>query len=277
MAGSPRRELAPIGDSEGKAGAPQALAGGRHECLPDNRCFALANIEQSGYAIVRSDNPQGPSMLFVTGMEQAQPHDHADDLSFVLYERGRLIFTEAGKYSYQDDAMRKYALSKEAHNTISIAGQSIGPDDTLSGSSLLSSTRVEGGQFVLEGKAKHPNLFTQERQIHYRPGEKLIIKDRLSARSTYDYVSSLYLAPDLEPILTDNGFEVRFNNTIISASLSEADCALEVVRGRTDPTPLGWTTTSYLKMEPTTVVRAVCPGRNRTIGWEIDLMDRKPD
>ena len=42
------------------------------------------------------------------------------DLSFELFENGRMIFIDSGMYSYTIDEMRAYVAGPGAHNTISL-------------------------------------------------------------------------------------------------------------------------------------------------------------
>jgi hypothetical protein len=68
-----------------------------------------------------------------------------------------------------------------------------------------------------------------------------------------------------------NGFEIVLSDeTVVRATLANNSCRMEYVRGRSDPM-LGWETTAYLKLDPATVVRATCPGREVEIGWHITL------
>ncbi|MCT7375727.1 alginate lyase family protein [Chelativorans salis] len=262
-----------VGDSDGRARTelPERLEGGQRECLPDGGCFAVADFEKSGYAIVRSEDPQGPSMLFVTGMAQSWKHKQADELSFELFEHGRRIFIDSGKYGYAQDAMRDYVRSAAAHNTVALEDDRIGRRSIRLTGSLLAETQIEGGRFVISGEAERLDLFRQNRRIEYSPGERLVIEDRLSSEVPREYVSSLHLAPDLEPAFTEDGFEVDIDGQRVTATLAEHDCKIEAIRGESEPSPLGWATVSYLKMKPATVVRAICPGQDRTIRWDIDL------
>ena len=56
-------------------------------------------------------------MLIVTGACWNDTHKHVDDLSFELFEFGRMIFIDSGIYSYTRDSMRSYVLGPLAHNT----------------------------------------------------------------------------------------------------------------------------------------------------------------
>ncbi len=265
----PSGNVARIGDSEGRL---ETLAEdpAEPECLTDDACYAVGDFTDSGYAIVRSlpsGDPQ--SMIFMAGMGFSTSHKHADDLSFELFEFGQLIFADSGKYGYNEDAMRSYVVSAAAHNTISIDGVETRPKDVdLTGSQLDPIEMTDDG-FVLAGRINRPSNFSQDRTITYWPGRHLKIRDELASFPwRRQFVSSLHLAPDLEPELTENGFTIAIGENRVEAVLVEDDCRIETVRGQEEPL-LGWFSESYLKMTPTSVVRAICPGWRRSISWEI--------
>jgi len=250
-----------IGDSGSKASRPSQQ--------PESP--VVGDFSRSGYAIVRGKG----SMLFVTGMANSLTHKHADDLSFVLFEHGRPLFIDSGKYGYANDPMRRYVESAAAHNTISLLNDEIGPSDiTMSGSSLKSVATDEEG-FSITGKIKRPGLFEQERKIRYVPGTSIVIHDEISSSSKQEFVSSLHLAGDLQPERVEDGFDVSLpDGKTIRARLDpgsgNAPCRIEIARGQNDPV-LGWETVDYLKMKPASVARAICPGQTRSITWNIAL------
>jgi hypothetical protein len=210
-------------------------------------------------------------MLFVMGMAYTDTHKHADDLSFVLFEHGRPLFIDSGKYGYNGDSMRNYVESAAAHNTISLMDRTIKPTDLVLTGSQLDPIVLNGGGFRISGKLERPGLFKQSREIQYQPGQSLVIRDEISSDQERQFTSSLHLARDLRPELVDRGFDIVLpGGTRIKARLGEADCRIESARGQKDPI-LGWESVSYLKMEPASVVRAICPGRSRTITWNIAL------
>jgi hypothetical protein len=260
----PDRTVAQAGDTSSTA----ALVIGMDRepvCLTDG-CFAVADYSQSGYVVIRSlpDDPV-QSMLFVTGMAHTRTHKHADELSFQLFESGRFLFVDPGKYGYQPGVEREYVRSATAHNTISLETTGIGRDDIEFSGSLLDPIVVTDDGFIISGEVARPGILTQGRVITYDPGSELTVADTVTILADERIVSSLHLAPDLEPVLTGDGFLVP---EILEAKVSGTRCELEAVRGETD-SMLGWYSPAYLELVPITVVRAICDPD--PITWVVNL------
>lgn len=264
----PNGLVARIGDSGGSS-EPLSTNPAEPACLAD-RCFAVADLSASGYAIVRSlpSEPQD-SMLFVTGMAHNYVHKHADELSFELFEFGRFIFIDSGKYGYNRNKARNYAISASAHNTISLDDEQFSVRSlTLDGSLLLPIAHDDQG-FRIEGNLQRADLFDQHRIITYDPGASLRIVDHLIADGARHYVSSLHFAPDLEPRLAGDGFLVSVGDREVRGTLvSDGPCTLAMVRGQNEPR-LGWFSPDYLEIVPASVVRAKCSGVELDIEWKI--------
>ncbi|MEG3081842.1 heparinase II/III family protein [Halomonas sp. 5021] len=268
----PNDDFVQVGDSTGQQPTLNSSGAPSH-CFSSDECFAVGDFTDSGYAIIRSlpDQPQQESMLFVTGMKYSNIHKHADELGFSLFEYGRPIFIDSGKYGYKDDEWREYVLSGAAHNTISLNDIPIGPKDLPATGSFLDSIQLGKSAFQIAGQVKREDLFIQNRNIEYTPGEQLIIRDVLEAESQKEYVSSLHLSRDLEASITGNGFVIDMGDgRNITGRLEEDDCEVTRARGRRDPV-LGWESTGYLQMSPATTIRALCSGTDRTITWDIEF------
>jgi hypothetical protein len=209
----PNGEISRVGDSWGKA-------------RPDVTLGPVGDFTKTGYAIVRDGSR---SMLFVSGMAHTVTHKHADELSFELFEFGRFIFVDAGKYGYKSTPQRRYALSADAHNTISLGDIQLMPTDVVLAGSLLQPIETfKEGAYRIVGRVERPGFFDLRREISYQPGRSLIVTDTLSSNEEWQYVSSLHLAPDLMPVLTEGGFEVAIGDNFVKARLAGEDCSLSV-------------------------------------------------
>lgn len=268
----PNGQNARIGDSE-KSGKT-FTADPKPTCLSDADCYAVGDFTASGYAIIRDLPSASPdSMLFVTGMAHSGVHRHADALSFELFEGGRFVFIDGGKYGYDDTARRRYVLTSDAHNTIGLEGEPIAPRFYEEPGSYLNPIQTTSKHFEIYGQVDVEDRFFLSRTFEYKPGQSLRIQDRLTSDEARNYVSQLLLAPDLSPEATSNGFRVALGSQTMTAELEADGCDIEIVRGQNKPY-LGWHSPSYQIMEPTSAVRAICPGQNRDIVWNIKLASK---
>jgi hypothetical protein len=232
----------------------------------------MRDLSASGYAVVRSlpsVDAGSACMLFFAGMAYGTTHKHADDLGFELFENGRFVFVDSGKYSYKEDKMRGYVTSGVAHNTVSLVGNAVGANTAKPVGSELEAVRRDDTGFLLRGRVERKGLFVQARTITYDPGRLLVVRDELSSAERRSYVSSLHLAPGLTAAVDTRGFAVDLgSNHSLRADVDERDCRVESATGQKEPL-LGWVTVSYGQMAAATTVRAICDGNERTITWRV--------
>lgn len=141
---------------------------------------------EAGFATVRTLPPTPlakSSLLFFSGAYHSKTHRHADDLAFVWMEGGEWILSDTGRYTYGDGERRLYTRSSQAHNTITADDTSASIEPRYAyGSALELAERTPWG-FDLFGKIWHrDNRFFHARRLLYRPGEWLIVIDRLRDR-----------------------------------------------------------------------------------------------
>ena len=260
----------PVGDSHGK-GTPLTEPV-EPECLTDDGgCWAVRDFTKSGYALVRSlpeANDGESSMLFVSGMATPTGHKHSDDLSFVIVEGGREIFTDSGRYGYNFDTVRSYVQSARAHNVPSLVERPIGPYAIEPANSRLEPVVVEPGRFTIRGVVDRPDLFLHERNLSYVPGTLLRIEDKLNNLTDSPWQSNLHLAPELIPEISETGFVVNAGDLTVRGEFSGEGCNISAVRGETEPYQ-GWVSVGYLEMTPATVVVATCPADLVESSWHI--------
>lgn len=267
-----------VGDSNGirrVGNVPEAPTA----ALADGRQYLVGEFTKSGYGIVRSIGRNGRSMLFVAAMANGTTHKHADDLGFELYEHGRRVLIDSGKYGYFPDKARRYVKSAAAHNTISLLNKPILPSKRSIVASSLGGLETEAQHFRIWGHARRETLFEHGRTFLYNPGRYLILLDTvrseagLSPRGTakpLKFVSSLHFAPELEVTRQGSSIEARLpdGNRLIVDELSDA--TLKLVRGQTEPM-LGWHSPDYGTIEPTTTLLAVAKAATRHFAWVIAI------
>jgi Heparinase II/III-like protein len=189
----------------------------------------------------------GGSYLFVTAAFHSPAHKHSDDLSYCLYEGGRLLIGDAGNAGYDyEGAARQYCVSPAAHSGIGIDSYTwIDDPRGGAGSGILASGSLDETHAIL---AENPRIAPDERVARrlfvYRPGHSLAVIDEVAAREDEVVERCLQLSPELSATVLDGGeVEILRDGTRVAwlAPLEEASGAPDAVsvhRGRTSP-PLG--------------------------------------
>jgi Heparinase II/III-like protein/Heparinase II/III N-terminus len=234
---SPDGTLPTIGDtSAGAVPDPPAQA-----LVPN--CSGLRMFPRSGYAMVR----EGGSYLFVTAAYHSPAHKHSDDLSFCLYEGGRLLVGDSGNPGYDYEGVaRQFGVSPAAHSGIGVNSYSWVDDPRYGvGSGLVASGSLDDTHAIL---AENPRIAPDDRVARrlfvYRPGEALAVIDHVEAGEDEVVERYLQLSPELSAtVLSGGAVEILRDGSRVAwlAPLEEeggAPDAVSAVRGRTSP-PLG--------------------------------------
>lgn len=204
-------------------------------------------FREAGYAIVRGawGRPAKKSpMLLVTCGHHSGVHKHADDLSFELFERGHRLFVDTGKYSYSAGPIRDFSLSAPAHNTINLIAER--DDNGLAltppaGGGLTAMSRQRWG-WLISGRIDRPAFgVAHERRFLYRPGQWLILLDRVTADAPRDLTAWLHLHPRVLAEATPDGWTWKHLNI---RYVADHILALRRVRGQESP-PQGWMAPDY--------------------------------
>jgi hypothetical protein len=266
--------VADIGDSAGP-GRPFVDAGENTVDLGKGK-YCVAPFWRSGYGIVRSlpdVPPPEASMLLLVGTSHSHTHSHADKLSFELYEFGRRLIVDTGKYGYRRDPMRSYIESAIAHNTVGLEDHPIKRTEVMLGGTSLFEPVVQDDAVVLSGKIEWDTkqyAFTHRREMTYRPGESLIVADSLSSVDPRWYVSRLHFDRSLD-VRQDAPSRLRADlgdGRVMEVTTNGGEITLH--RGETDPVK-GWQSVGYLQAEPATMAEVSGPGRESVIVWRITL------
>ena len=192
---SPARRLAGVGHPSTDGQALFILSEGAEGEAPSRE---LEIFEPGGLAFVRSPLPTGRESLQAAGYLafsaafHSRTHKHADDLNVVLYDCGREILIDSGKYGYgellaaddpkRDDGFfygareRQYVESSQAHNVLTLDSRDHQRRNrTPYGSGILEGEQ-RGRVFDITGRVVHED-FTHRRRLVYRPGVELRLVD----------------------------------------------------------------------------------------------------
>ena len=207
------------------------------------RSAGLRSFPRSGYAMVRD----GGSYLFVTAAFHSRAHKHADDLSYCLYEEGRLLVGDSGNPGYDyESAARQFCVSPAAHSGIGVDGYTwIADPRGGAGSGVVASASLDETHAILAQNPRiAPDNRTARRLFIYRPGRSLAVIDELWATEDEMVERYVQLGPELSTTLLASGAVEIGRGTrrvALLAPLDEDEGApdsVSALRGRTSP-PMG--------------------------------------
>jgi hypothetical protein len=245
----------------------------------DPSCYLLRHFEEVGYIVVRSDwatSVEDASMMFVQGGFFNRTHRHADDLSFEWFERGRKILSDSGKYGYTRDKWEDYFESTRAHNTVEADGldYSVNQNDAYGNAAKMVRVTGQGMRIILQ--VHHRDLgFWHRRQIDYRPGEELRIKDTVRSDRVRDYVQWHHFARAFELSGDAGRFEIDDGGMLVELTTSTScadDTEYMKIRGQREPRLQGWASVADRERHPRWALGIECQARNATFEALFELM-----
>lgn len=175
---SPEGELYMIGDTEGKGEALEERDVLESERLSDKLIFL--DLQESGYQIIRtrpSVRKDKAEVLIFYGPSKSLVHAHAHHLSFILIANGIEIFTDPGKYTYENNEFRSYFVGDASHSTLGLAGRNFLPGEIRPGDCKLNPIKVERDSLELSGLVRKGDVLEHRREISYKAGEEILIRD----------------------------------------------------------------------------------------------------
>ena len=206
--------------SDGKTGIPPSIR--------------VAVFPEGGYFIVRQSNERSPdnlsqsSYLAQIASFHSRTHKHADDLSFIWFDRGSSILVDAGRYGYigrtevdselwQDghwysDKNRVYCESTRAHNTLEFDDKNYQRKGVKPYSSALGRYVEDvSGVIALETKCKHFRTIKHCRVLIFKPGAWLIVFDWYddTSKKPHKVRQWFHFAPLLEVRFDNDGYLIQ--------------------------------------------------------------------
>ncbi len=163
----------------------------------------ISSAESIGGGVEGSDSPRrfenAVWTMFRSGYGSIT-HRQADDNSFMLYARGKEVFTDAGVYNYMyKHPIRRYVRSAYAHNTIVVDGASYDylRRDNVGLSGFCHASPLEnGGYYVVGYNSLYFGVVHIRHFIYWATA--LVIVDELHSSSTHVYTQQFHCAPDVE-------------------------------------------------------------------------------
>jgi hypothetical protein len=235
-------------------------------------CYMLRHFRDVGYVIFRSDwviPPDEASMIFVQGGFFNPTHRQADDFSFEWFEHGRKILSDSGHYGYTNDKWERYFDSTRAHNTIEVDGRNYSTlkDGAYGNAVRMARQSTDGVRIVLQ--VYHDNLeFWHRRQIDYRPGEELRIKDALRSDRPRVYVQWHHFDRAFELFGNAGRFELDDRELLVELT-TWTSCGDRTrymkIRGQREPRIQGWASVAGRERHRRWALGIECEARNATI------------
>lgn len=241
-----------------------------------------AFFREEGYAVFRdtwgtaSDFERAFHLFFTAAAHEGRAHKQADDLSFVLYARGRPLIEDAGYHSsHAGDPGREYALHARAHNSVLVDGEgfegwSARIEETCEG---------DGFAFLVASHENYPGLRHRRTLLHVRPATAIVVdeirkKTPGGTERTFDQL--FHLAPELEAAVEDGGGAVRARAPggpgLRIRQLLDGRGSAEIVRGAEDPLQ-GWISLAHQSLEPAPVAIFRARGREATFVTLIEVLE----
>lgn len=158
----------------------------------------MAVFPDGGYGIIRSswlDQPEDATWMVLTAATHGNSHKHNDDLSFLLYHKGKFI-TESGQRNYDyTNEYTKHTYSSYAHNVLFINGEAWAVRETDFRPRIDARARKtaivnygdEGGVQWVTGRSFRWKSVTQDRSLSYQKEQgSLVVKDILKAEESLE-------------------------------------------------------------------------------------------
>lgn len=260
----PNGRTPPIGDTDYHIAPASTREAARH-------AVGARTFFKSGYAVVRTPD----ACLIVTSGYHGRGHKQADELSFLLYEQGRIVIGEAGRYGYyESDPGREFARSSSAHNTVEVDNKPFAfRRQAPYGSGILASGAGLGWYAIeAENRLLAAQQAEHQRLLIYRPGSAVVVLDRVQASAQRRYRRLIHLG---EGISTD----CRHRRVLLSADgfsgavedFTPARVKVRSVRGQTEPCLQGWTFPRDRDWRPVECIELDCRARGAVLVTAITL------
>jgi hypothetical protein len=207
--------------------------------------------------------------LFFTNSYFGRAHKQGDNLGFYLSAFGQDWLQDAGNQNYNKDALREFAVSPFAHNTIVIDETAI---DTLRppckpGHCAMTYPHGHG---VAGWHRMYPG-FRHTRRITYNNDKAFLLEDRVqpeanglfggmkSDKKEHTFDMLFQVPPEIDIHAQKAGFILRKPGVpwelVLTVRSGLRPVRVEQIRGQTRPYLLGWYFPAYNQARPLTTIR----------------------
>jgi len=225
----------------------------------------LKVFRDSGYAVIRTpstaeESSAQDSYLAQTACFHSRTHKHADDLSFVWFDRGEPLLVDAGRFGYigkaemgsdpwldgswYTDPMRLFIESTRAHNTLEFDGRNNPRRGVKPYGSALVAAVETSGTYAIETACKQFGAIRHERVLVFRPRQWLIAFDVFTdnLKEAHDVVQWFHAAPGSTVSAEAGGFSIRTDGgqRLQATALLPGTEPIKIETGVSEPRLQGW-------------------------------------
>lgn len=179
-------------------------------------------------------------------------HGHQDGGSLTLHSSGEPWLVDVGKYAYVNDDMRRYCVSRLAHNVVHVEGRRYNPKSIVRLVRHELSSEVDDFEFIDSG---YDGVELNRRVIYSRGGDFVVVIDTVRSESAVTVHQRWHLDPETQVTRTPLGYSLSRGAKSASIDWRGKAPELEAIRGAVKPLD-GWIATEWMQKEPTTVISA---------------------
>jgi hypothetical protein len=125
-------------------------------------------------------------------------HGHDDGTAVTLYGFGRRLVDDSGKFTYNNDAWRRYALSTRAHNVVTVDGLTHGRVSTSVIGRHANASRID----IAVRNLGYTGVDDRRRLLFSSRLGYLVIDDRLTSSTIHSYRQLWHLEADANPAVS---------------------------------------------------------------------------
>jgi len=247
---------------------------------PEMRLFP-----EAGYGVVQHTNAH----LIVSAAFHSRAHKHADDGTFVWFDRGNPLIVDSGRYGYgrvkqtdeqrnalsekgywYSDPKRIYIESTHAHSTVEIDGESDNRAQAeFYGSALKQGIARDDGTFYFHLEIpRSSGTVMQHRAFVYQPGEWLLIIDKMVSHddNLRGYTSWLQLDTGARRLAASaNWASFQLGDETLTITALSPNTTIRLAKGETKPRLAGWRSPRGGVLLPAWSVGIDAPRANKTL------------
>lgn len=228
---------------------------------------SMRAFTEGGYWVVRvpGDDPHDLndySYLALNAAFHSRTHKHADDLSFVWFDRGYNLLVDAGRYGYigkaeqgselwldghwYSDPWRVYCESTRAHNTLEFDDSNFPRKGVKPyGSALKRWGKLDCGVFFAEAEVKQFSAIRHARILFHMPHQWLIVFDWFHDNNDDPHTVKqwFHIGHELQVLMDEGQYVVSVPGTqqvLRVASLLSGSMPSRLHIGEEEPVRQGW-------------------------------------